>query len=163
MAPRAEDGVRKLSSDWTGFYKYAFPALWIATFGAGTVAMFVVFSRVPAPPLDPRLLFLAILLGVGSLLIWYARNLKTVALDGTDLVISDAEGSVRVPLKEVVRVTGSLYVHPELIWLTIRRPGKPEQKVMFMPPIRFWGGFTRHPLVKELDELIGKGRGPVAG
>ena len=156
--------MRNLSSDWTGFYKFVFPVLWIAAFGAGTLALFIGYlhARGTMPIYWPYQM-LVILIGVGGFLIWYSRNLKTVRLDGSDLVIADSSGVERVPLKDVERVTGSLYVHPELMWLYIRRPGEPEEKVMFMPPIRFWGGFTRHPLVKELSEMIGKGENPVVG
>jgi hypothetical protein len=49
--------MRKLSSGWTWFYKFAFPTLWIGSFGLGTVAMFVAPDSLATDPRGVRWLF----------------------------------------------------------------------------------------------------------
>ena len=150
---------RNLSSSWTFFYKVVLPVLWIGGFAVGTLSLFLVepSSWSPSPPTaEMRWAFLGGTL-LGSLfLYWFGMRLKTVALDGDVLVISDRGRDVLVPLRDVERVSGSVLMNPELIWLHFRRPTDFGTKVLFMPPLRFFGRYTRHPLVAELEALIAR-------
>jgi hypothetical protein len=144
--------MRKVSSGWTWFYKFAFPTLWIAAFGLGTVAMFVAsgaFSR------DHRWLFLTGLLAGTSIIYWSCIRVKKVSLDGDSLVISTFRRELRVPLRNVRRVSGSIFWHPELIWLHFRCPTDFGTCVVFIAPMRLLG-FREHPLVRELRALVSR-------
>ena len=85
---------------------------------------------------------------------WSCMRLKRVRLRGDILLISNFETEIEVPLGDVERVSGSLLVNPELVWLRFRRSTEFGTKVVLMPPIRFFHGFTRHPLVEELQEML---------
>ena len=84
---------------------------------------------------------------------WALARLKKVALSGSALVISDFKTEISVHLSNVDRVSGSLFVTPELAWINFREPTEFGNKVIFMPKIRWFGGFTRHPIVEELRRL----------
>jgi hypothetical protein len=145
--------MRNLSSSWTWFYKFAFPTLWIGGFGLGTVAMFVAPDSWSADPREVRWLFLALLLAGTSIIYWSAIRVKKVALDVDSLLISNFRRELRVPLHNVKRVSGSIFWHPELIWLHFRYPTDFGPKVLFIAPMRFFG-FGEHPLARELQALV---------
>lgn len=53
---------------------------------------------------------------------------------------------------------------PELVWVHLRPPTELGQHIVFMPKVRWFAGFSRHPIVEELRQLSGEaGRGGVTG
>ena len=80
-------------------------------------------------------------------------RLKKVSLDGDALLIEEFGRKARVPLRDVEEVTGSILLRPEIVWLRFRRPTEFGNRILFMPPYRMFGGFTRHPMVAELRTL----------
>ncbi len=58
-------------------------------------------------------------------------RLKKVTRKENDLVISNFRKVVEVPLQDVERVSGSVLIHPELVWLHFRRPNGFGSKVVF--------------------------------
>jgi hypothetical protein len=157
-----EKPMRDLSSKWTWFYKFALPTLWIGLFAYSTLIMFIASDSWGAR--DSRELgwvFLGLTVLGTLFLYWSCIRLKRVRLRGDVLVISNFETEIEVPLRDVDRVSGSLLVNPELVWLRFRRPTEFGTKVVFMPPIRFFHGFTRHPLVEELQEMLNAASGNV--
>ena len=90
----------------------------------------------------------------GAFIYWSCMRLKKVALDGDVLLISNFRKEIAIPLRDVDHVTGSIFMSPELVWLHFRRPTEFGTKIVFMGKWRFFSGFTRHPVVKELQRLI---------
>ena len=153
---------RNLSSAWTVIHKVVFPALWIGAFALGTSCLFLSEPRTrsgASPPPEMRWVFLVATVLGSVVLYWFGMRLKRVALDGDRLIISDFGREMEVPLRDVERVTGSILMHPELIWLHFRRPTEFGTKIVFMPPARFLGGYSRHPLVAELRALVAQSCG----
>ncbi|MGB7624720.1 MAG: hypothetical protein WBN92_20430 [Terriglobia bacterium] len=147
--------MRDLSSKWTWFYKFALPALWIGGFASITLSMLIAPDSWGAG--DSRELgwvFLVITVFGTVLFYWSCMRLKRVHLRGDVLLISNFETEIEVPLRDVERISGSLLVNPELMWLRFHRSTEFGTKVVFMPPFRFFHGFTRHPLVEELQEMV---------
>jgi hypothetical protein len=103
---------------------------------------------------NPALIFLSILILASILIYGVCIRLKTVALDGGDLVISNYKKTIRVPLRNVEHISGSLFVSPELVWITFRLPTDFGTKIQFMAKWRMFQGFTRPPIVKELNEMV---------
>ncbi|MBZ5535647.1 MAG: hypothetical protein LAO31_06795 [Acidobacteriia bacterium] len=152
--------MRDLSSKWTWFYKFALPALWIGGFAAISLSMIIAPNSWGVRDFrELGWVFLAVTVFGTVLFYWSCMRLKRVRLRGDVLLISNFETEIEVPLRDVERVSGSLLVNPELMWLRFRRPTEFGTKVVFMPPFRFFHGFTRHPLVEELQEILNAASG----
>jgi hypothetical protein len=81
-----------------------------------------------------------------------AFRLKTVELDGNDLLISNFGEPIRVPLDTVSAVKGGLG-GKNPIKLEFRIATDLGESIRFMPmPVSLWP-WQRHPLVKELRDL----------
>ena len=149
--------MKKLSSNMTWFMKYVFSALWISGFGIFTAMMF--FSESLGNSMEDikssKWLFLMMFAICSSCIYWGLARLKKVSLDGNEFVISNFTKEIRVNINEVEIVTGSLFLSPELVWLHLKTSSEFGKKIQFMPPQRFFNlGFSRHPMVKELNELL---------
>jgi hypothetical protein len=134
--------MRQLSSQMTFFYKFVFAPTWIGAFTLATLSM--AFSSEAHPEL--RSFALVTVLG-SAFLYWAVGRLKRVELDGEWLVVSNYFKTVRIPLRDISEVGGSLLMSPELVWLSLSRPSPFGKKIVFMPPLRFSLGLSRHPIV----------------
>ena len=147
---------RTLSSGLTFFCKFIYTTLWIGGFGLGTSLMFLLpdgWSNSDSLA-TLRWLFLPIWI-VGSVaLYWFFGRLKRVILTDDALLISDYGTEIEISLRDVQSVSGSLFIRPELAWIRFRRPTDFGTKVVFMPKTRFSSGFSKHPIVKELQSIL---------
>lgn len=151
--------MRRLSSHVTWFYKFIFPTVWIGGFGAGTIASFLAPVSANMDKGNPALVFLFLLV-LGSLFIYVLLiRLKSVSLDGENLVISNYKRTIRVPLRNIENVTGSLFMSPELVWVNFRMSTDFGRKIQFMAPLRFFMGLSRPPFAGELMNLMRQARG----
>jgi hypothetical protein len=149
--------MRTLSSDWTFFYKFIFPVLWIGGFASMTLAMFITPDSFTGDGdiREFRMGFLVMTILGSVALYWCCMRLKKVTLKEDALLISNFRREVKISLRNIERVSGTVLMHPELVWLHFRRPTGFGLKVVFMGKSRFSFGLTRHPVVKELEQLIG--------
>jgi hypothetical protein len=139
----------------TLFYKFVFPGLWISIFTVTTMVMFLSIDR---DAQEVRWVFLGITILGAVVWYWSCMRIKQVKLDVGSFAISDFRREITVPLAAVERVSGSVFMSPELIWLHFRRPTAFGDKVVFMAPIRWFAGFRRHPMVDGLRTLTGRAR-----
>jgi hypothetical protein len=141
----------------TYLYKIVFTRFWIGGFVIITTLMYVAPDIFEGDDVrEIRHVFLLATL-VGSVFIYWAlARLKKVTLSGDSLIISNFKVEISVPFKDIERISGSILVSPELAWLHFRQPTEFGTKVVFMPQIRWFGGFTVHPIVQELKELSSK-------
>lgn len=148
--------MHALSSAWTFFYKFVFPTVWIGGFAVGTLLMFTAADSFEGDG-DVReirwYVLTATVLG-GAAIYWSCMRLKKVTLDGDVILISDFRKEIAIPLLDVERASGSVLMNPELVWLHFRRPTEFGTKIVFMGKWRFSFGFTRHPVVEDLEKLI---------
>ena len=70
------------------------------------------------------------------------------------MIVSNYVEEADVPLIDVERVSGSVLLSPELVWIHLRRPSTFGQKIVFMPTMRMFHGFSRHPIVAELQGIV---------
>jgi hypothetical protein len=149
------EAMRQLSSSMTFFYKFIFPAIWVGGFAFATLLMFMVPDSFQGKDVrEMRWQFAFVTAVGGGFIYWACMRLKTVTLSSNTLTISNYRRRVDVPLRDVEAVSGSLFTHPDLIWLRLRRPTPFGEKIVFMPKVRFHFGFSRHPLVAELRALV---------
>jgi hypothetical protein len=100
----------------------------------------------------------ALLAFLGLVMYRYLGRLKKVTLDGNTLVISNYFSEARVPLKDVVEVTGSRWANTRQVTLTFDRDTAFGASIIFMPQARFlWPG-QEHPIARELRELVQQAR-----
>lgn len=149
---------RVLSSRATAFYKLVLPAILLAWF-AGTLWA---VGRAVDPAVPGLGVFRWFLGAVGAfvvgLLLRLHAGLKKVTLEGDVLVVSNFRDVVRVPLRDVERVTPSRFTNPESIRLDLVVPCAFGQHINFLPPQRWVRGFSPHPLAAELAGLVGERR-----
>jgi hypothetical protein len=142
--------MRSLSSSLTFFYKWVFTPVWIGGFIIGTGAA----TLSPAPGAKQVAIGFLIATILGGFVIWLiCGRLKRVELDGDELVVSNYLQTVRVPLRHIESVGGSILISPQLVSVRLRVVSDLGDRIIFMPPIRLTGGFSRHPMVEELRAL----------
>jgi hypothetical protein len=147
---------RQLSSRMTLFYKVIFPTIWIGGFALGTALMFLSPDAWnPNPHLrEVRWIFLlASIVGTG-LIYWSCIRMKEVWLTQNSLVLSNYLREITVPLQQIERVSGSILMSPELVWIHFRRTTPFGNRIIFMPKLRLLSGFSPHPVVDELRQLV---------
>ncbi len=148
---------RDLSSAQTFPTKIIFPALWIGGFGLGTMALFVAGDSFhdktgAAPPAEIKWIFLAAWT-LGSMFIyWGCVRLKRVRMDETSLYISNYLREVQVPLHQVTAVTENRWLNIHPVTISFRSATEFGERVVFMPKVRWFGLWTSHPVVTEIQE-----------
>ena len=146
--------MEDLSSSLTFFNKFVFPTVWIGGFALGTFLMFFAPDGVKGDVREGRWIFFGATIVGATFFYWASMRLKRVSLVDDELVISNYRRTIRVHLRDVERVSSSVLMHPELMWLHLRRPTEFGTRIVFMPKQRFFGGYTRHPLAKRLNALL---------
>jgi hypothetical protein len=134
---------RVISSAQTFFAKFILPFVIVAFFAYG---FSLAGSRV-LPILAP----VGVLLAVS--VYWFYIRLKKVAIDSDGLVISNYVREVRVPWREIIKITGSRWKKTRQVTITFDRDVGFGTSIVFMPRFRFlWPG-QEHPIAKELRDL----------
>lgn len=152
--------MRQLSSGMTYFYKYVFTTLWIGGFGLGTLVLLWNGDSIRMRSPDFPILMFPVVLVIGSVLLYlFCGRLKAVSLADQTLVISNFQKTINVPLRDVECVSGSLFMHPELVWITLKVTTEFGTNIQFMAPWRLIQGLTRPPIVAELNDLVERSKG----
>lgn len=156
--------VRQLSTNWTAFHKIALPLLWLACVGYWALEPFVA-KAIPLSAHTEDQWFQVVFFLVSSFFILQlAAQIKYVGLAGAELVVTGYAKTIRIPLKDVERVWGSLpgrrSVTAPLIRVETRKPTVFGSKIVFMPTIRI--GYGEHPIVQELADLVKEAKGATA-
>jgi hypothetical protein len=142
---------RLLSSRMTFFYKRIFPPLWIITF---SVITFLVWFSGCQTDASMKWITLLGLTGGSLFVFWYSARLKTVRLQGDNLIVSDYRSEELIPLQQIEEVKETRIWNPKLIKLYLVRSGQWGDEIVFIAPIRLQFVFSNHPLVKELQDMI---------
>jgi hypothetical protein len=156
--------IRNLSSRLTFLYKLVFPVWWVGVFAVVTATMFIApdsFTTTADTQMtikEFRMVFLAATIAGAIGFYWLCMRLKKVTLTDDVLAISNFLTVIQVPLRDVERVSGSILLSPELVWLHFRVPTEFGSKVVFAGKMRLFCGFSVHPLVDELQALMRKER-----
>ena len=118
-------------------------------FGLGTFRMFL-SSSLDNPP---KYQFLgAWIIGTAFIYLICGR-IKKVQIDGDKVIVSNFISSEEINLSQIISVSGSVFLTPELVWFKLKAPTKFGATIIFMPKYRFFGGFSKHPMVNELKRL----------
>ena len=135
---------RVISSAQTFITKFILPVMVVAVLAYGL------------PRASGRVLLIlapAGLLVVASIY-WFYVRLKKVAIDSEGLAISNYVREVRVPWRDVIKVTGSRWKKTRQVTITFDRDVGFGTSIVFMPKFRFlWPGLE-HPIAQELRGLM---------
>ncbi len=155
-APSGPAAPRSISSRQTLFAKFVLPVLWIGIFGAVTLALWLGFfwgSQTSGPPLPLKWTFLAVLLVGGTILLQTTARLKRVRIDGDSILISNYRIEIRVPLSDIVAVSENRALNHHPVTITLAHETVFGRRITFLPKLRLFFPWLRHPIVTELREL----------
>jgi hypothetical protein len=152
--------MTKLSSDWTFFNKKVFPIVWLGSMGvfvavslkhAGETAGFVFVLP---------LVFLVIVSFLLKKLVW---DLVDEVYDGGEyLLIKNGGREYRLPLADIMNVSGSLYTNPPRITLRLANTGGGNpfgSEVAFSPKRPFsLNPFAKNPIFEDLVVRVDRAR-----
>jgi hypothetical protein len=80
-----------------------------------------------------------------------------VWLDKTDFLVRNGQWEERIPVRAVNQAEALFFLNPERTVLTLRQPCQFGEKIVFLPPMRFFRlPFSPHPLADEFTEMIQK-------
>jgi hypothetical protein len=149
----------KISSSMTVYYKLLLPVLWITGFGFGTVTMWLGnFDQPPQQQIEPKYMFLIFFIIGSVFLLRDLVRLKTLTIENDELVIKNFTRVIRVPARQINRITESRLMRPKTISLTILPSCEFGEKITFIPKAKMQMTFkvlTEHPIAKRLRELAG--------
>jgi len=135
---------RVISSAQTFTLKFILPFVVIAIFAYGLPRA---GSRV-LPILFPAGVLVA------ASIYWYYVRLKKVAIDSEGLVISNYVREVRVPWRDIGKVTGNRWDKTHHVTVTFHGDTGFGSSIVFMPKFRFlWPG-QEHPIAQQLRDLV---------
>ena len=139
---------RVISSAQTFITKFILPFVVVAVLAYG----------LPRAPIRVLPILAPAGLLVAASIYWYYVRLKKVAVDSDGLVISNYVREVRVPWRDIIKVTGSRWEKTHHVTITFHRDIGFGTSIVFMPRFRFlWPG-QEHPIAQELRELMAVNR-----
>jgi hypothetical protein len=151
--------MRRISSQWTFFYKFIFPLIWFGFIIVFLIVAVVVPTR-SGQALPIPALIVPIIMGVigYSLMKKMIFNLADeVWDDGNALVVKKSGQEERIALSDIKNVNYSTMTSPPRVVLSLRRPSVFGDQVAFCAPIRFIP-FSSSPLIDDLIERIDTAR-----
>jgi hypothetical protein len=138
---------RTLSSAWTFWTKFLFPAIWIFAFG------YVTFVWSGGSP-QTKLVFLVVWIAGATSILWVYAGLKRVRLDERQLYVSNYIQEIHIPFSAITEVKQNRWINSRPITIYFRDATQFGDKVTFMPKqrIQIW---SVDPVVNELKQLAG--------
>jgi hypothetical protein len=147
--------MRRISSQWTFFYKFVFPIIWFGFLIVFVIVAVLVPTRSGQGLPIPALIVPIIMVGVG-----YAMMKKLIFNladevwdDGNGLVVKKGGQEERIALGDIKNVNYSTMSSPPRVVLSLRRPSVFGDQVAFCAPIRFVP-FATSPIIDDLIERI---------
>jgi hypothetical protein len=145
--------MRRISSDWTFFYKRVFPALWF-----GFLAVFVGIGVVNGQ--GPFVVIVPIaMIGFGYFIMQKLvfDLVDEVCDDGDALVVKNRGQEQRIALADIKNVNYSPFVSPPRVTLSLRRPTVFGEQITFCAPVRLVP-FSASPVIADLIERVDRAR-----
>ncbi len=151
--------MRRISSNWTFFYKRIFPVFWF-----GFLALFVgvaVFNMQRSNPFA-MVPFIVVPAGMFVFGLFFMRKfvfdlVDEVWDDGDALLVKNRGHDLRIPLKDIKNVNYSPLVNPPRVTLSLRRPTALGDEITFCAPVRFIP-FAASPAITDLIDRVDRAR-----
>jgi hypothetical protein len=147
--------MRRISSQWTFFYKFVFPIIWFGFIIVFLIVAIFVPTRSGQGPSIPALIVPVIMLVFGYTLM---KKLifdlaDEVWDDGDALVVKKSGQEQPIALSDIKNVNYSTMSSPPRVVLSLRRPSVFGDQVAFCAPIRFVP-FATSPIIDDLINRI---------
>ncbi len=141
-----------LSSKFTLFYRYIWPAAWLASLLVLGL-LFLAGQWGDGPPLTG----VGVAYGVvAAHYFFFLRRLRRVIAKDDGLLVSDHRREVLVPWSNVARLRGNRWSRHGLIIVKLRSPTALGRKVSFLPYQKAWLPIWReHPAARVIQERAG--------
>ena len=148
---------RTLSSVWTIWTKFVFPAVWISGFGLTAILLFsgvLVDKNNATPPGQVNFGFLAVWILGTAFILWSCAGLKLVRVGDGKLHVSNYIREIAVPFSAIADVRQNRWLSYRPITIYFKNATEFGDKVVFMPEqsILFW---RTDAAVSELKRLAG--------
>jgi hypothetical protein len=148
---------RTISSGWTFWSKYLFPAIWISAFGFGNIVLWssgLVGRSNAVPPPQTKIVFLVVWIFGTTVILWANAGLKRVRMDERQLYLSNYLHEIHIPFSSITDVRQNRWINSRPITIYFRDATEFGDKVRFIPKqrIQFW---SIDPIVNELKQLAG--------
>lgn len=148
---------RVLSSAWTFWVKFVFPAVWILGFALGTILVWsggLSDRNNVMPPPETKLVFLGVWIAGATFILWTSAGLKRVRMDERQLYVSNYVQEICIPFSAITDVKQNRWLNSRPITIYLRGATEFGDKATFMPKqrIQFW---RVDPIVNELKQLAG--------
>lgn len=85
----------------------------------------------------------------------YCAGLKRVCVDSQNLYVSNYRREITVPLSMIASVTENRWINIHPVTVHFLSPTEFGQEITFMPTVRPFAFWSRHPVVAELRQLAG--------
>jgi hypothetical protein len=146
--------MRRISSQWTFFYKFVFPIFWF-----GFIIVFLIVAVFVPTRAGQGLPIPALIVPIIMLVIGYALMKKLIFDladevwdDGDALVVKKSGQEQRIALSDIKNVNYSTMSSPPRVVLSLRRPSVFGEQVAFCAPLRFVP-FATSPIVDDLIDV----------
>jgi hypothetical protein len=148
---------RTISSGWTFWAKYLFPAIWISAFGFGNIVLWsggFIGRNNAIPPPQMKFAFLGVWILGTTVILWANAGLKRVRIDQRQLCVSNYAHEIYIPFSLITDVRQNRWINSRPITIYLREATEFGDKVRFIPKqrIQFW---RIDPVVNELKRLAG--------
>ena len=102
---------------------------------------------------EKKWIFLSIWI-IGSIVIFlFFGKIKKVEFDGENFEISNYLRSEKIHKSNIKSVSASILLTPEFVWFNLKEESSFGKKILFMPKVRFPGGYSFHPTAKEIKNI----------
>lgn len=153
--------MRRLSTNWTWFYKVPFPLAWSGVCGYVALRPFVLSNASPLQQGSDDWIILVLALLTTAYVFYLSSSVKYVYLDGAELAVGGYLKTIHIPLQDVERVWGgsplSRAISGKFIHLETRVPTAFGTRIVFIP--RFRISYGQHPFVQELSDAARAAKG----
>lgn len=141
----------RLSTRWTPYLRTLVPPLSAICLGLATAALVFGWAD-PSVPTVVRVLAGVAWPVVSWWMFKWFGSFRDVWLEQDDLLVSDGERRVRLPLREVTNIRQSRFTKTKTITLELSRNTPLGNRVRFVPHMALVANFMDHPVARELRE-----------
>lgn len=139
--------MKTLSTSITFIWKFIFPTIWLAGFGAGAIGV-IARSGTNGFPMLIGWVF-------GFVVMYFiCFPAKRVMIDNNYIYINNFRKTIRVPLDQIKKVSENIMISPRPIFIEFKNETEFGKKIMFIGYNKMFLTFASHPAIKEINFSI---------
>jgi hypothetical protein len=120
----------------------------------GLIRMVLWWRAVGSLNSEPPWPFIVVITGFSAWFVWIWWQIKKVSIFGDKLYVSNYLTEVAIPISEILDVRGMLLSDPQVVTIKLRGESEFGSKIRFLATYRWFGGWSTHPIVKELLDMV---------